>query len=87
MKLKRAYIDFNYMDESGQIDLAAVFVDQNYDSLEGEDGRAMQKKHIKKFGRRALLTQKEIVEGTNYFNDEELFYLNRVAFRLLKEKG
>ena len=47
----------------------------------------MQKKHLKKFGRRALLTQKEIVEGTSYFNDEELFYLNRVAFRLLKEKG
>ena len=27
MKLKRAYIDFNYIDENGKIDHAAVFVD------------------------------------------------------------
>ena len=40
MKLKRAYVDSNYIHESsGEIDHASVFVDQNYDSLEKEDGR------------------------------------------------
>ena len=43
--------------------------------------------HIKKFGRRALITQKEFVDGTSNFNDEELYYMNRIAFRLLKQKG
>ena len=42
---------------------------------------------MKKFGRRALLTQKETVDQTTCFNSEELYFLNRIVFKLLKEKG
>ena len=44
-------------------------------------------KHKKKFGNKTLSSQKEIVEGTVDFNEEELFYLNRLMFRLIKKKG
>ena len=47
----------------------------------------MKRKHIKKYGRKVLTTQKESVEGTASFNEEELFYLNRVIFRLFKNSG
>ena len=88
MNLKRAYVNFNYIDEiSGEIDHASVFVDQNYDSLEIEDGKKLRKDHVKRFGRRALTTQKETVEGATSFNDEELYYANRVVFKLMKENG
>ena len=30
---------------------------------------------------------KETVEGVVDFNEEELFYLNRLMFRLIKKKG
>ena len=33
-----------------------------------------------------MLSQKEIVDN-EAFNDEELFYLNRLAFKLLKKHG
>lgn len=33
-----------------------------------------------------MLSQKELVDNES-FNDEELFYLNRIAFRLLKKNG
>jgi hypothetical protein len=33
-----------------------------------------------------VLSQKEFVDNES-FNDEELFYLNRIAFRLLKKNG
>lgn len=32
---------------SGNIDFASVFTDQNYDSLEREQGKAMRQKHVK----------------------------------------
>lgn len=86
-KLKKIYVTFNYIGYDGQIDLGSVFVDQNYDALERKDGRAMKQKHVKKFGRMPLLLQKERVEGTSDFNDEELFYLNRIAYRLFKLRG
>ena len=47
----------------------------------------MKRQHLKKFGRKALTTMKEALEGTASFNEEELFYLNRIIFRLLKKKG
>jgi hypothetical protein len=47
----------------------------------------MKQKHIKKFGRMPLHMQREKVEGTSDFNDEELFYMNRIAFRLFKLRG
>ena len=47
----------------------------------------MKQKHVKKYGRMPILMQKEKVEGTSDFNDEELFYMNRIAFRLFKLKG
>ena len=34
-----------------------------------------------------MTTQKESIEGTASFNEEELFYLNRILFRLFKKKG
>jgi len=35
--LKMAYVNYNYIDEfTGKIDLASVFVDQNYDGIERE---------------------------------------------------
>ena len=34
-----------------------------------------------------MTTQKESVEGTASFNEEELFYLNRIMFRLFKKRG
>ena len=46
----------------------------------------MKKSHVKKFGDKTILMQKETLD-TKTFNDEELFYLNRVAFRLFKKSG
>ena len=89
-RLRKAYIDYNYIHPfTGALDYAAVFVDQNYDSLEREMGRVMKRKHIKQFGRKALTTSKEALDSkaTEDFNDEELFYLNRLMFRLIKKKG
>jgi len=42
--------------------------------------------HIKEFGRKTVLSQKEAIDTKN-FNDEELFLLNRLAFRLFKKSG
>ena len=47
----------------------------------------MRKKHVKLFGKRALATQKEIIDEKTCFNNEELYYLNRIAFKLMKESG
>jgi len=35
---------------TGQLDIASMLVDQNYDSLEREMGRGLQKKHLGEFG-------------------------------------
>ena len=42
-------------------------------------------KSVRKFGRKPVLEQKEKLEGTFDFNDEELFFMNRIAFRLFKK--
>lgn len=79
--LKKAYVKFNYIDEfTGKLDLASVFVDQNYDGIERELARTMLNDHTKKFGRRSVVAQKDIIDGGMWFNDEELYYLNRVAY-------
>lgn len=44
------------------------------------------KNHVKKFGKESILSQKEKLNQNN-FNDEELFYLNRIVFRLFKKYG
>ena len=62
-------------------------MDQNYDILEKEDGTKLRKKHVKQFGRRALSTQKEIVDESTIFNNEELYLLNRIMFKLMKDIG
>ena len=81
-------MDFNYINPvSGALDYASIFVDQNYDNLEREMGRDLKKQHKKRFGKKTLTSQKEVVEGTVDFNEEELFYLNRLMFRLIKKKG
>jgi len=42
---------------------------------------------MKDLGRAPVMTQKQTVEGTLEFNDEELFYMNRIAFRNFKLWG
>ena len=54
--LKKAYVKFNYIDEfTGKLDLASVFLDQNYDGIERELARTMLNDHTKKFGRRSVV--------------------------------
>jgi hypothetical protein len=62
-------------------------VDQNYDHLEREQGKEMKSRHIKQFKSVPVVLQKERVNGTLAFNDEELFFMNRIAFRLFKSRG
>ena len=86
--LKKLYIACNYIDsQTGKIDLASVFVDQNYDSLDREHGNFFRSKHVKALGRQMVTSQKETVPDTAIFNDEELFYMNRIAFRGFKRWG
>merc|ERR1712232_957633 len=85
--LKKVYIACNYIDGSGAIDLASAFIEQNYDSLDRETGKKYKLQHIKALGRKTILTQKETVANTLHFNDEEQFYMNRIAFRLFKKHG
>jgi len=33
------------------------------------------------------MTQKEAIDGNSSFNEEELYYLNRIMYRLVKRKG
>ena len=47
----------------------------------------MRAKHFKQFKSRPIVLQKERIDGTLVFNDEELFYMNRIAFRLFKLRG
>lgn len=47
----------------------------------------MQANHLENFGRKSNLLQKETIDPRIDFNDEELYYLNRVAFRLFKLNG
>jgi len=45
--MKRVYLKLNYIDEiSGKLDIPSMLVDQNYDSLEREMGRKLQKQHL-----------------------------------------
>lgn len=80
----------NYIDKiKNEHDIASVLVDQTYDMIEQKKGRAMLNKHKRQFGE-GLITQKRgtTLQGeSNFFNAEELFYLNRIAFRLFKERG
>ena len=42
--IKRVYLKLNYINElTGQLDIASMFIDQNYDSLEREMGNLLQK--------------------------------------------
>lgn len=44
--LKKSYLDLNYIHEhSGEVDMAAALVDQNYDSLTREEGQKLFKDH------------------------------------------
>ena len=72
---------------SGDLDYASVLVDQNYDGLERETGKAMRQQHLKRFRSVPVVLQKEKVDGTLAFNEEELFFMNRIAFRLFKIRG
>ena len=83
--MKRVYVDLNHINHlKGTIDIASVFVDQNFESLERQMGREMMAAHIKSFGKQNIISQKEKLDIRTW-NDEELFYLNRVAFRLFKK--
>jgi hypothetical protein len=42
---------------------------------------------MKELGRAPITAQKQTVEGALDFNDEELFYMNRIAFRNFKLWG
>lgn len=85
---KKAYVDLNYMDQvEGTVNFKDVFVDQNYDSLHVEDGAQLKIEHRKKFNSVPFIYQKERVDTLQAFNSEELFYMNRLAFRLFKSHG
>jgi hypothetical protein len=47
----------------------------------------MRQKHVKQFKSIPIVLQKEKIDGTLAFNDEELFFMNRIAFRLFKLRG
>jgi hypothetical protein len=81
-------VRLNYINEiDGQLDLASMLVDQNYDGIEREVARQMKAKHMKEFGRKPTLMQKEQIDNSTDFNDEELYYLNRIAYYLFKTHG
>ena len=52
-----------------------------------EQGKEMRSRHIKQFKSVPVVLQKEQVHGLIAFNDEELFFMNRIAFRLFKLRG
>lgn len=77
----------NYIDDGGTIDLASAFIEQNYDCLDHQSRKKLRSDQMKVFGRRPVLTQKETVACKLNFNNEERYYLNRIAFYLFKTWG
>ena len=67
--------------------MASVLVDQNYDSIELKQAKEMRARHISQFKATPATVQKEKINGSTNFNDEELYFLNRIAFRLFKDRG
>ena len=62
--------------------------------VEKEKGKEMLDAHKKQFGEGLLINKRAAVlqhtpqgEQEEFFNYEELFYLNRIAFRLFKNRG
>lgn len=54
--LKKAYIDLNYINElTGEVDMAAALVDQNYDSLTREEGQKLFREHERQYGKQSIL--------------------------------
>ena len=64
-----------------------MFVDQNYDIVLREQAKEMRARHIRQFSSVPVVLQKEQVDGNLAFNNEELFFMNRIAFRLFKLNG
>jgi hypothetical protein len=52
-----------------------------------EQGKEMRSRHIKQFNSVPVVLKKEQFYGLNAFNDEELFFKNRIALRLFKLRG
>ena len=64
-----------------------MFVDQNYDIVLREQAKEMRARHIRQFSSVPVVMQKEQVDRNLAFNNEELFFMNRIAFRLFKLNG
>lgn len=85
---KQAYVDYNFMDPvSGELDLTGLLIEQNYDSLPNDLGKQLRREHHKRFSSTPVILLKENVDGLFGFNSEELFFMNRVAYRLFRLYG
>ena len=82
MYLKQLYIDKNYIEAQDKVNYQGFFVDGNYDMLTQTQGEILRKKTTKLFG-----DGKALESHSDKFNDEELFYMNRIAFYLFRFKG
>lgn len=79
--LRQQYIEKNFITGMDSIDYKSLFVDGQYDLLTDKQANIMQNKHSKLHGEHELKSLNE------RFNDEELFYMNRIAFYLFRYKG
>ncbi|CDW83357.1 anoctamin-like protein [Stylonychia lemnae] len=79
--LRQQYITQNYIEQFDKINYQGLFVDKNYDLLPDHHAILMKSRHKRIFGDDELQSQ------IDRFNDEELMYLNRIAFYLFKHKG
>ena len=58
-------------------------MNKNYDILTDIQAKVMKSRDSRVFGQ---VTEK-MLESMNCFNDEEMFYMNKIAFYLFSEKG
>mmetsp|Transcript_30563 Transcript_30563/g.30005 ORF Transcript_30563/g.30005 Transcript_30563/m.30005 type:complete len:188 (-) Transcript_30563:38-601(-) len=82
MYLKQEYICNNSIVGADSLDLQLLFVGDKYDILTQTQAKELKDKKVKIYGEGALVEPMR-----TYFNDEELFYMNRVAFYLYRYKG
>lgn len=77
-------MDQNYIDgQSQKVNLQSLFVNRNYDMLTEIQAKVMKARDSRVFGQ---VTEK-MLESITCFNDEEMFYINKIAFYLFSEKG
>lgn len=93
--LKKRYLDRNYIDCSAEqalqnqekLNLQGLFIDRQYDILLQHQGESLNQRDKKMLGDDMSITAKtEAYHARQSFNQEELFYMNRLGYYLFVSK-